>query len=53
MIDFEIVKVFKRSITIEVNCDNPYENKNLYDILCQYNRNNIDYEKGKKENFNK
>ena len=33
MIDFEIVKVFKRSITIEVHCDTPYENKNLYDIF--------------------
>ena len=33
MIDFEIVKVFKRSITIEVHCDTPYENKNLYDVF--------------------
>jgi hypothetical protein len=33
MIDFEIVKVFKRSVTIEVCCDTPYENKKIYDVF--------------------
>ena len=33
MIDFEIVKVFKRSVTIEVHCETPYENKKIYDVF--------------------
>ena len=33
MINFEIVKVFKRSVTIEVHCDTPYENKKIYNVF--------------------
>ena len=33
MIDFEIVKVFKRSVTIEVCSDTPYENEKIYDVF--------------------